>query len=195
MNIRAIRAGGFTVVSWIAVVLGVNMKTFFSTIRVFLLPAAVIMTCTGAAQSQPVRVSANRHYLEFRDKLILPIGDSVTQGWMECGADFDQRSYLDALAARGINVGLLWSYTGTSAKAQKADEWIGYDAPELWPWKGSPDEPNFDLTRFDPAYLQRLREFIQYAESKNVIVIITVQDGWRDDIAAPRCQWPQAERS
>ena len=178
MDIRTVRADGFTVVSWIAAVLGVDMKTFFIVTRVLLLTAAVIMTCAGVAQSQPVRVSNNRHYLEFRDKLILPIGDSVTQGWMECGADFDQRSYLDALAARGINVVLLWSYIGTSAEAQRADERIGYDAPELWPWKGSPDDRTFDLTRFNPAYFQRLREFIQYAESKNVIVIITVQDGW-----------------
>jgi hypothetical protein len=140
----------------------------------------IILTCVTHAESGilPVCVSANPHYLEFRGKPILPIGDSVTQGWMECGTDFDQRGYLDALAARGINVVLLWSYIATSAEAQRADGRIGYDAPELWPWKGSPDERNFDLTRLNPAYFQRLREFVRYAESKNIIVVITVQDGW-----------------
>jgi len=150
----------------------------FGAIRFCLLPAAVVMMCASAARSQPVRVSTNRHYLEFRGKPILPIGDSVTQGWMECGVNFDQRAYLDALAARGINVVLLWSYIGTSAEAQRADERIGYDAPELWPWQGSPDDRSFDLTRPNRAYFRRLREFIQYAEGKNIIVIITVQDGW-----------------
>ncbi|MEJ2704206.1 MAG: putative collagen-binding domain-containing protein [Sedimentisphaerales bacterium] len=140
----------------------------------------IILTCVNHAESQsvPVHVSANPHYLEFHGKPVLPIGDSVTQGWMECGTDFDQCAYLDALAARGINVVLLWSYIGTSAETQRADGRIGYDAPELWPWKGSPDDRNFDLTRLNPAYFQRLRQFIQYAESKDIIVIITVQDGW-----------------
>lgn len=69
---------------------------------------------------------------------ILPIGDSVTHGWMEQGTDFDQRAYLDALAAQGLNAVLLWSYTATSAAAQRADRRVGYDSPEIWPWQGSP---------------------------------------------------------
>lgn len=129
-------------------------------------------------EERSVRVGSNPHWLEFRGKPILPIGDSVTQGWMECGANFDQRAYLEALAARGINVVLLWSYIGTSAEAQRQDPRIGYDAPEIWPWKGSPDERNFDLTAFNPAYFERLREFVQYADNRNIVVVITVQDGW-----------------
>ncbi|MEK7993786.1 MAG: putative collagen-binding domain-containing protein, partial [Planctomycetota bacterium] len=117
-------------------------------------------------------------WLEFRGKPILPIGDSVTQGWMESGANFDQRAYLDALSARGINVVLLWSYIATSAQSQRQDPRIGYDAPEIWPWKGSPDERNLDLTAFNPAYFERLHEFVQYADSRNIVVVITVQDGW-----------------
>jgi hypothetical protein len=131
-----------------------------------------------ANQGSAVRVSSNPHWLEFRGKPILPIGDSVTQGWMESGANFDQRAYIDALAARGINVVLLWSYIATSDETQRKDARIGYDAPEIWPWKGSPDDKNFDLTTFNPAYFERLRGFVQYADSKDIIVVITVQDGW-----------------
>ncbi|MEK7754982.1 MAG: KR domain-containing protein, partial [Acidobacteriota bacterium] len=87
-------------------------------------------------------------------------------------------AYLDALAARGINVVLLWSYIATSAQSQRQDPRIGYDAPEIWPWKGSPDERNLDLTAFNPAYFERLHEFVQYADSRNIVVVITVQDGW-----------------
>jgi len=125
-----------------------------------------------------VRVSSNPHWLEFRGKPLLPIGDSVTQGWMECGTNFDQHAYLDALAARGINAVLLWSYIATSAETQRQDPRIGYDAPEIWPWKGSPDERNFDLTVFNQDYFERLRQFVQYADSKDIVVVITVQDGW-----------------
>jgi len=128
--------------------------------------------------AEPVRVSSNPHWLEFRGRPILPLGDSVTQGWMEGGKDFDQEGYLDALARRGINVALLWSYIGTSAVAQREDTRIGYDAPEIWPWKGSPDDKSFNLTAFNQPYFDRLRQFVRYAESKNILIVITVQDGW-----------------
>jgi len=87
------------------------------------------------------------HWLRFRGKPILLVGDSITQGWMELGADFDQRAYVDALARRGINVLLLWSYIGVVDQA--ADPRIGYDAPELWPWVRTNDK--FDLMRFNDA--------------------------------------------
>ena len=125
-----------------------------------------------------VRVSSDPRWLEFRGRPILPVGDSVTQGWMEGGAHFDQIAYLDALAARGLNVVLLWSYIATTAEAQRADPRIGYDAPEIWPWRGSPDERNLDLTTFNPAYFERLHEFVRYADDKDIVVVITVQDGW-----------------
>jgi hypothetical protein len=132
----------------------------------------------------PARVGVLRqgpqagHYLHWKGRPILPIGDSVTQGWMEGGTNFDQKAYLDALAGRGINAVLLWSYRATSAPRQRGDPRVGYDAPESWPWKGSPDDRSFDLTAFHQPYFDRLREFVKYAESKDILVILTVQDGW-----------------
>ncbi|HUT94844.1 MAG TPA: putative collagen-binding domain-containing protein [Thermoguttaceae bacterium] len=108
----------------------------------------------------------------------LLIGDSVTQGWMECGENFDQRGYVDALAARGINLLMIWAFKGTSAEIQQGDVRIGYDAPELWPWTGSPDKRSVELREFDPAYFARLRELVSYAGSKQIVVLITVHDGW-----------------
>ena len=58
-----------------------------------------------AADRVSVLKSGDRpgHYLTWKGKPRLLIGDSVTQGWMESGENFDQRAYIDALAARGIN--------------------------------------------------------------------------------------------
>jgi hypothetical protein len=106
------------------------------------------------------------------------IGDSVTQGWMECGADFDQDAYIDALAARGITLVMLWAFKGTNAEMQQQDRRIGYDAPELWPWAGSPDKASFDLREFNPGYFNRLRALVARAEAKGIVVLITVHDGW-----------------
>jgi hypothetical protein len=124
------------------------------------------------------------HYLAWGGTPILPIGDSVTQGWMESGANFNQVGYIDALSSRGINVAMIWSYIGTNAAGQISDGRIGYDAPELWPWQGSTDASSMDLTRLNQAYFDRLKDFVSYAESKDVLVLITVHDGgpkWRFD--------------
>ncbi len=127
------------------------------------------------------------HWLQFRGKPILLVGDSVTQGWMELGTNLDQKAYLDALARRGINVVLLWSYIGIVDQA--SDPRIGYNAPEIWPWAraahasrpGSVSQSNdgpFDLTRFNDAYFDRLRELIHLADANNIVVVIQVHDGW-----------------
>jgi hypothetical protein len=128
-----------------------------------------------AAQSvAPLVVSADRHGWEFQGRRVLLIGDSVTQGWMELGTHFDQDAYVNALAARGINVLMLWSYIGIVD--QIADSRIGYDAPEIWPWNRSGG--TFDLQLFNDAYFDRLRSLVQLAGSKGIVVLITVHDGW-----------------
>jgi hypothetical protein len=118
------------------------------------------------------------HYLTWRDRPVLLIGDSVTQGWMEGGVDFDQDAYVDALAARGLNLLMLWAYKGTSRDLQLQDRRIGYDAPECWPWEGSPDRRDMDLLRFNEAYFQRLRALVDRAERRGLVVLITMHDGW-----------------
>jgi hypothetical protein len=129
---------------------------------------------SGTRRETPLQRSRNPHWLEFRGKPILLVGDSITQGWMELGANFDQRAYLDGLARRGINTVLLWTYIGVVD--QEADARIGYDAPEIWPWVQA--EGRFDLTGFNAVYFDRLRKFVSYANDKDIVVVITVHDGW-----------------
>lgn len=118
------------------------------------------------------------HYLSWRGQPLLLVGDSVTQGWMECGTNFDQAAYVESLAERRINLLMLWAYKGTNAKMQQHDRRIGYDAPELWPWCGSPDAGDFDLLQFNPLYFERLKALVALAESRGIVVLITVHDGW-----------------
>lgn len=124
-----------------------------------------------------LRVTADGRWLEFRGKRVLLVGDSITQGWMELGGDFDQIAYVDALASRGINALLIWAFIGIVD--QTTDARIGYDAPEVWPW--STKSGRFDLDRFNDQYFRRLRDLVEYANAKDVVVIITVHDGWTKD--------------
>jgi len=118
------------------------------------------------------------HYLVRNGEPLLVVGDNLTQGWMESGPHFNYQGYVDALASRGLNVLMIWSYFGTNAALQKGDARIGYDAPEIWPWTGSPDNWTMDLTQFNQAYFDRLKQLVAYAESRGIMVLITVHDGW-----------------
>lgn len=152
---------------------------------------AVLCPVLGGGQWQ-----CDGHWLQFRGKPILLIGDSITQGWMELGTNFDQRAYLEALAQRGINALLLWSYIGIVDQA--SDPRIGYDAPEIWPWvRVAPAGPGtpisrsardanqeigvpgpFDLTRLNDGYFDRLHELVRCADANEIVVVIQVHDGW-----------------
>lgn len=150
------------------------------TSLVCLLMVACAPVLTGTTEAIRVFTHGPQagHYLVWRGRPILLIGDSVTQGWMECGTNFNQADYVDALAARGINLLMLWSFKGTRASLQAQDRRLGYDAPELWPWLGSPEDASFDLGRFNPAYFDRLRALVGHAEQRGIVVLITVHDGW-----------------
>ena len=157
-------------------------------VRCFVITCCVLLlTSSVRAKEQVTILDSGKqagHYLVWDGQPILPIGDSVTQGWMESGTNFNQHGYIDAISSRGINVAMIWSYIGTTAAGQQGDARIGYDSPEIQPWKGSTDTGSMDLTQLNQAYFDRLKSFVSYAESKDVLVLITVHDGgpkWRFD--------------
>jgi len=127
-----------------------------------------VMDCSGMS------VSPDGHWIVFRGKKTLLIGDSVTQGWMECGTNFNQTGYVDALASRGINMLMIWSYIGITD--QVGDTRIGYDAPEIWPWVKTGSQ--FNLDSLNDAYFDRLRLLAQHCNEHGIAFLITIHDGW-----------------
>jgi hypothetical protein len=153
--------------------------TAFSPIVVIL---AIVLLSTDVRAKERVKVMTtgeqSGHYLVWDGKPILPIGDSTTQGWMESGVNFNQEGYLDALSSQGINVAMIWSYIATDNLKQIADARIGYDAPEILPWQGLTQGNTTNLQQLNQAYFDRLASFVSYAESKDLLVLLTVHDGW-----------------
>src|SRR3989337_2819033 len=121
----------------------------------------VVSAKSSIAQTSPIKVSPDGHFLEYKGRKVLLIGDSVTQGWMELGTNFNQTDYLNTLSAKGINAVLLWAYIGVVNQVQDAR--IGYDAPEIWPWKKAGSQ--FDLSQFNQPYFDRLKSFVSSAEA------------------------------
>jgi len=126
-----------------------------------------------------IRVSEkNPHYFEYKGREILLITSAEHYGAVVCG-NFDYIKYFDKLAAYGLNYTRI--YPG--AHIENQGSWLPEDnlAPgvhTIVPWARS-ETPGyigggnkFDLSRWDPAYFARLRDFLAQADRRGIIVEI-----------------------
>lgn len=125
----------------------------------------------------------NPHYFLFRDRVTVLVGSGEHYGAI-LNADFDYHRYLSALEATGLNYTRLFpgSYIEVPAKSfgiRRNDL-----APEpgrlLAPWARS-DAPGysgggnkFDLDRWDAAYFKRFHDFLAEAETRGIVVEISL---------------------
>jgi len=120
----------------------------------------------------------NPHYFQYKGKEILLITSAEHYGAV-ISKTFDYVKYFDMLASYGLNYTRI--YPG--AVVECAGKWLPQDnmapGPDLIaPWARS-DVPGyfgggnkFDLTKWDPAYFTRLRDFLIEAEKRGIIVEI-----------------------
>jgi len=121
----------------------------------------------------------NPHYLIFRGKPTILITSTEHYGAVLNG-DFDYIPYLDELQAKKLNLtrtfsGVYRELPGTfnitdNTLAPKSKDsficpWARSDTP------GASDGGNkFDLTKFNPAYFERLKNFVSEAGKRGVVV-------------------------
>jgi hypothetical protein len=120
----------------------------------------------------------NPHYFLWRGKPTVLITSAEHYGAV-LNLDFNYRSYLDTLAADGLNN--TRTFSGAYVEPEGAfniarNTLAPLPGRFIGPWARS-DQPGyanggnkFDLTRWDEAYFARLKDFIGYAETKGVIV-------------------------
>ena len=93
---------------------------------------------------------------------------------------FDWEGYLDTLVTLNHNYIRLYSWEQADWTAETKGEYRFAPLPFLrtGPGLALDGKPKFDLTRFDPAYFDRLRARIQEAGRKGIYVGIMLFDGW-----------------
>jgi hypothetical protein len=147
------------------------------------------IVAAGIFNRGAVRAVPGEHFFEFRGRKIAIVGDSITQGWMELGSDFNTTGYLDLLHSKGINALMIWSYIGIVNQAQ--DPRVGYHAPRRWPWvelsgrMTPPYQFRFvdagNQAVFNESYFSTLRDLVSAANERDILVLITIHDGWTKD--------------
>lgn len=155
------------------------MKRFYIPLALF----ASLFSCDNRPKVTPISLHPeNPHYFLYKDKPVVLITSAEHYGAV-INLDFDYVTYLQTLAADGLNMTRV--FTGAYVEpvgAFKIESNTLAPAAEgfICPWARS-DTPGyanggnkFDLTRWDPEYFKRLRDFISKAEEKDIIVELTL---------------------
>ncbi len=159
-----------------------------SRLRAFaivILAAAPVSPALAAAE--PLRLHPrNPHYFLFRGKPTVLVTSGEHYGAV-VNLDFKYDSYLDALAADGLNLTRL--FVGSYLE-KPGDFGIRYNtlAPApgraIAPWARSSTDgfagggPKFDLDRWDSAYFARLEDFIAKADARGIVVEVVMFSNW-----------------
>jgi hypothetical protein len=102
----------------------------------------------------------------------------------ECAStpeELDYRAYLDFLGEHGHNFIRLWRWEQFRSLAAGGDFHLCM-RPQPWartgPGEATDGEPKFDLTRFDDAFFERLRDHVVAAGDRGIYVAVMFFDGW-----------------
>jgi len=134
---------------------------------------------TTFVQAEPIKLHPdNPHYFLWRGKPTILITSGEHYGGV-LNQDFDYKKYFKKLESLGFN--LTRTFSGAYCESDKSFNIQNNTlAPAknslICPWARSeqPGYPNggskFDLTKWDPAYFKRLRDFVGEADKRGVVV-------------------------
>ncbi|HUT34408.1 MAG TPA: hypothetical protein VNE39_13060 [Planctomycetota bacterium] len=139
----------------------------------------LMLSLLAATPAEPIRLHPdNPHYLLWRGKPTLLVTSGEHYGAV-LNLDFDYVPYLDELQRCGLN--LTRTFSGVYCEGPGSFKIKGNPlAPKkdrlICPWARA-DTPGyanggqkFDLTKFDPAYFARLKDFVAQAAKRGVVV-------------------------
>jgi hypothetical protein len=141
-----------------------------------------LAVCTSA-WTDPIRLHPeNPHYFQYEGKPAILITSAEHYGAV-LNLDFDYLKYLDTLARDELNYTRI--FTGVYIEREgsfniKNNTLAPATGRVITPWARS-NQPGyinggnkFDLEKWNPAYFQRLRAFVQHAALRDVIVEVTL---------------------
>lgn len=132
---------------------------------------AAVLLATVARAGEPIRLHPeNGHYFLWRGKPTVLVTSGEHYGAV-LNLDFDYGVYLKTLAADGLNHTRVFSgtYREIPGSFNITDNTLApKPGRDLAPWAQAGEK--FDLTRWNPAYFERLRRFLDEADRQGVVV-------------------------
>jgi hypothetical protein len=148
-----------------------------------ILALAFVSSAPGA---EPLKLDpGNPHYFLFRGKPTILVASTEHYGAV-MNLDFDYRPYIEQLHAQGLNYTRVFSGVYCEPWGEPFNTLNPPRGRYLAPWarsatSGYADGGNrFDLSRWDDAYTERLRDFITRAGERGVVVELTLFCNWYD---------------
>jgi len=136
----------------------------------------------GFMSAQPLHLHPdNPHYLLFQGKPTLLVTSAEHYGAV-LNEDFDYDTYLETLQKDGMNYTRIFtgSYVEVPGSFGITNNTLGPARSRfLAPWKRVAEaglyegEGKFDLDAFNPAYFERLRDFVAKAAERDIVVELT----------------------
>jgi hypothetical protein len=140
----------------------------------------LLVVCLGSASAEPIKLHpSNPHYYLFNGQPTILITSAEHYGGVING-DFDYVSYFDALKAYGMNYTRIYAGAMFEPIGKFIDgNPLGPKPQSLilpWAQTGVPGYLHggnkFDLDKWNPAYFERLKDFIVKAGERGIVVEI-----------------------
>lgn len=147
-------------------------------------------TITSSPASGPLRVSAQnpRYFADPAGKIVYLTGAHTWTNLVDMGETdppplFDWDAYLDFLTEHNHNFVRLWAWDltiwDTTANGEHRTHFC---TPHPWPRTGPAlaldGKPQFDLSRFNETFFDRLRVRVESARQRGIYVSIMLFEGW-----------------
>jgi len=162
---------------------------------VLLVPVALVWaagapTAAPAPARGPLRVHpANpRYFTDGTGRAVLLVGSHTWPSLVDMGTTdppppFDFAGYLDFLAEHGHNFIRLWTWEPVTWNTRgNREQRVHHCAPQPYartgPGMALDGKPRFDLTKYDPAYFDRLRRRVEAAGRRGIYVSVMLFEGW-----------------
>ncbi len=139
---------------------------------------SLLLIAAGGVYGEPIRAHPdNPHYYLFRGRPTVLITSAEHYGAVINRA-FDYRAYLDTLKAHGLNYTRIYpaafvepegAFLAGNTLAPKSEDLI-----QPWPRSNKPGYRSggnrFDLDRWDPEFFRRLKDFLEQADERGIVV-------------------------
>jgi hypothetical protein len=166
-----------------------NASRFSSILRAACLSAALLpgalMSAAGAVATGPLRpLAANpRYFTDGSGRAIFLTGSHTWPNFAtdQSPAKFDYPGYLDFLAAHNLNFFRAWVWDvpySVQGISGGPFEWEPLAYARTGPGLATDGKPRFDLTKFNPAFFDRVRERTIMARDRGMYTAIMLFQGF-----------------